>query len=166
MRMRTAIAAGLLALAAIGGCTPKVAGFFGDKPVDRAAFERQAAKRRGELEVRRATLAAELSAAEKLGDSAAIAEVNAKIAAHQAERKTYNDLYGQGVEGLNRQAESNEQMFTALTAIGEYGAATAGIPPGVSQLALGVILAMAGRAGWIRIRKAKPGAPPATSATS
>jgi hypothetical protein len=158
MRKKTVFAAGLLAamLMSIGGCTPRVAGFFGDKPVDRATFERQAAKRRGELEVQRAMLKAKLTAAETSGEPAEVAAVRADMAIHEAESKTYNEFYGQGVEDLNRQAEANEQTFTALTAAGEYGAATAGIPPGVSQLALGVILAFAGRAGWIRIRQPKP----------
>ena len=162
MRKKTVFVAGLLAamLISVGGCTPKVAGFFGDKPVDRATFERQAAQRRGALEVQRATLTAQLTAAENLGDPAEVAKVKSDMAIHEAESKTYNELYGRGVEDLNRQAEANEQTFTALTAVGEFGAATAGIPPGVSQLALGVILAFAGRAGWIRIRQTKPTPPP------
>jgi hypothetical protein len=161
MRMISVLVVGLLLLAS--GCTPKVAGFFGDKPIDRATFERQAVKRRGELEVQRATLTAELSAAETIGDPLAIAEINTEIAKHQAERQTYNDLYGQGVDDFDRQTKSNEQIFTALTAAGEFGATTAGIPPGLSQLALGAILAFAGRAGWIRIRQPKPTTPPATA---
>jgi hypothetical protein len=57
MRKKHVLTAGLLTvmLITIGGCTPKVIGFFGDKPVDRATFERQAAKRRGQLEVQRAS---------------------------------------------------------------------------------------------------------------
>jgi hypothetical protein len=164
MRTRTVIIAGLLALVMLSGCMPKVVGFFGDKPVDRATFERQAVKRRGELEVRRATLVAELAAAEKLGDAVAAAEVNTEIAKHQAERKTYNALYGQGVEDFDRQSESNEQIFATLTAAGEYGAAATGIPPGISQLALGAIFAFAARAGWIKMRKNKPTTPPPATA--
>ncbi|MCP4378015.1 MAG: hypothetical protein GY794_17805 [bacterium] len=164
MRTRTVIAAGLLVVLMITGCMPKVVGFFSDDPVDRATFERQAVKRRGELEIRRATLTAELAAAEKLGDAVAIAEVNTEIAKHQAERKTYNELYGQGVEDFDRQNESNEQMFAALTAAGEYGATAVGIPAGISQLVLGAILAFAARAGWIKMRKNKPTTPPPATA--
>ena len=161
MRKKHVLTAGLLTvmLITIGGCTPKVIGFFGDKPVDRATFERQAAKRRGQLEVQRATLVAQLTAAESLGDPGEIANVKSEMAIHEAQSKTYNDLYGRGVEDLNRQTEANEQVFTTLTAAGEFGAAATGIPPGVSQLLFGVVLAFAGRAGWIKIRKPKPTQP-------
>jgi len=166
MRKITVLIVGLAAAVMLGagGCTPRVAGIFSEEPVDRATFELQAARRRGELDVRKATLTAELAAAEKLGDPLAVAEINAKIAKHEIERKTYNDLYGQGVDGFDRQTDSNERIFTALTAAGEYGAVATGIPPGVSQLALGVLLAFAGRAGWLRMRKPKPAATPASAA--
>ena len=161
MRKKTVLVVGMLAamMITISGCTPKVVGFFGDKPVDRATFERQAAKRKGQLEVQRATLVAELTAVEALGDPGEIAKVKSSIAIHEAESKTYNALYGRGVEDLDRQTEANEQVFTTLTAAGEFGAATTGIPPGVSQLLFGVILAFAGRAGWIKIRQPKPTEP-------
>ena len=131
MRKKTVFAAGLLAamLMSVVGCTPKVVGFFGDKPVDRATFERQAAKRRGQLEVQRATLLAELTAAENLGDPADIAKVKSAIAIHEAQGNKYNDLYGRGVADLNRPAEANEQTLPPLPAAGEYGAAAAGTPP-------------------------------------
>ena len=144
----------------VGGCSPKVAGFFGEKPVDRATFERQAAERRGALEIERATLTAELAAAEALGDAKGIAKVKADMAVHEAASKTYNELYGQGIDDLDRQAEANEQVFTTLTAAGELGASAVGLPPGVSQLIIGALLGVAGRAGWIRMRRGKAAAAP------
>jgi len=96
-------------LLSAGGCVPRVAGFFGEKPVDRATFERQAAERRGKLEVAAARLSAELTAAQDLGDAKRIAEVKTDIAAHEVERKTFNQLYGDGTAELNRQYESNER---------------------------------------------------------
>jgi hypothetical protein len=142
-------------LLSAGGCVPKVAGFFGDdqKPVDRATFERQAAERRGKLEVAGARLTAELAGAQDLGDAKRIAEVKADIAAHEAERKTFNQLYGDGTAELNRQYEANEQIFTSLTAAGDYAAAAFGLPPGISQLGIGMLLAFAARAGWVRLKR-------------
>jgi len=146
-------------LLSAGGCVPKVAGFFGDKPVDRATFERQAAERRGRLEVDGARLAAELAAAQDLGDVKLVAQTKADIAAHEAERKTFNQLYGDGAAELNRQREANEEIFTTLTAAGDYAGAAFGIPPGISQLGMGMLLAFAGRAGWVRLKR-PPQSPP------
>ena len=157
-----AVLAVLLAalLISASGCKPMVAGFFGDKPVDRATFERQAAKRRGELMAERAMLTAKLAAAQGLGDAQEIAAVKADIAVHEAESKTYNEMYGYGIADLDRQAEANEQVFTTLTAATAYGGAAVGLPPGVSQMVIGALLGIAGRAGWIRIKQKKTAAPP------
>ena len=142
-------------LLSAGGCGPKTAGFFGDdeKPVDRETFERQAVKRRGELELDRVVLTARLASARKAGDDEALAELGVDLATHEAASKTFNELYGNGAADLKRQSDANREMFSALTAVGEIGGSAVGIPPGVTQLALGVLLAFAGRAGWIRIRK-------------
>ena len=148
------VVAGFAALLlSAGGCSPKVAGFFGGKPVDRATFERQAAERRGVLEVTKARLTAELAVAERLGDAKRMAEVQADMAEHEAERRTFNQLYGDGAAELDRQREANEQVFSSLTAAGEFGAEAFGIPPGITQLFTGVLLAFAGRAGWVRLKK-------------
>ena len=146
-------------LLSVGGCTPKARGFFGDKPVDRATFERQANQRRGKLEAEAARLAVELATAKKVGDAEGIAAVEAEIAAHEIERRTFNRLYGDGAAELDRQAEANEQVFTTLTAAGDYTAAAMGIPPGISQLGIGMLLAFAARAGWIRLKR-PPQLPP------
>lgn len=156
-------------LLSAGGCVPKVAGFFGEKLVDRATFERQAAERRGKLEVEAARLAAELAAAQDLGDAKRVAQTKADIAAHEVERKTFNQLYGDGTAELNRQAEANEQIFTTLTTAGDFTAAALGIPPGISQLGIGILLAFAGRAGWVRLKRphatpSKPRSDPPVSA--
>ena len=153
-----------LVLLPAGGCIPKVPGFFGDEPVDAATFERQAVKRRGQLEIEGARLAAELEFAESAGDLKSVAAVKADIAQHDIERKTYNELYGAGVADLERQSAGNAEAFTALTAVGEIGAASVGLPPGVSQTLFGVLLALAGRAGWMNIRKT-PTLPPERRST-
>ena len=63
------------------------------------------------------------------------------------------------VDNLNRQAEANEQLFTTLTAAGDYTASAFGIPPGISQLGMGMLLAFGGRAGWLRLKR-PPQSPP------
>lgn len=146
-------------LLSASGCGPKTAGFFGDKPVDRETFERQAVKRRGDLELERVVLTARLESLRKLGDDEAIAKLEVDLAAHEAASKTFNELYGNGAADLERQSEANREMFSALTAIGEIGGEAVGIPPGVTQVALGALLAFGGRAGWIRLKR-PPQSPP------
>lgn len=143
---------GALLLSA-SGCGPKTAGFFGDRPVDRETFERQAVKRRGELELDRVVLTARLASLRKLGDDEAIAKLEVDLAAHEAASKTFNELYGNGAADLERQSDANREMFSVLTAVGQIGGEAVGIPPGVTQLAIGALLAFAGRAGWIRLKK-------------
>ena len=57
-------------------------------------------------------------------------------------------------------------MFTTLTAAAEIGGAAVGLPPGVSQLIIGALLGVAGRAGWIRMRHGKSAAAPPNSPPS
>jgi len=149
-------------LLSAGGCGPKTAGFFGDdeKPVDRETFERQAVKRRGELERERLILTARVKMLRELGDNEALGKLEIDLAAHEAASKTFNELYGNGAADLDRQDAANREMFSALTAIGEIGGEAVGIPPGVTQLALGMLLAFAGRAGWVRLKR-PPQSPPA-----
>ncbi len=115
----------LVGLAGLAGCLPKAVGVAGGPPVDRPAFEQQAATRRAELTAERVKVTADLDAARSKGNPVAVKAAEAVLGIARASGEPVTIEAAEAALGVAKAGGDPAAIEAAEAAVIDHRAATA-----------------------------------------